>query len=129
MEDLYCKVLVDSTHPRDALAEAIAAALDGAANGSTVITPVLEADIRQNEDWDPSRYAPDWDNFVFSRYYLDVEPRAGVERSTYVAAVARLLESLWSLKADAVAACDFEEELAWRGGLLRPDQRGSGNLP
>lgn len=128
MEDLYCKVLVDSPHPRGTLTEAIAAALGGVANESTVIAPALEADVRRNEDWDPSRYAPDWDNFIFSRYYLDVEPRAGVERSTYVAAVATLLESLWSLKADAIAACDFEEELPWRGGLLRPGQRGGGSL-
>jgi hypothetical protein len=48
---------------------------------------------------------------LYFRYTLEIDPTREVALEDYVAAIATLLESLWSSGMDAVAACDFEEKL------------------
>ena len=86
-----------------------------------LVTDAMELDVRANEDADNERYAATWQDFVFAPYYLDIESKLGVPTAAYVLGVSRLLEALWSEGWDAIAACDFEEQLPRKGGLQRRD--------
>ncbi|MFD0271251.1 hypothetical protein ACFVGY_32480 [Streptomyces sp. NPDC127106] len=61
---------------------------------------------------------------------VECEAPAGVEPGAVVAAVTAVLETLWCGGWEAVAACDFEDELPAHGGRDRyPLPSPSGSLP
>lgn len=117
MENLYCKLYVDTDIDKDLLEDHLARALHLRRNNFSLDGDFLNVDVRRNEDYRPSRSDPDGEGFISSRYYLDVEPSENVDRSSYVRAVAGILSLLWSLGAMAVASCDFEDELPSRPSL------------
>ncbi|WP_146044384.1 hypothetical protein [Amycolatopsis sp. BJA-103] len=50
---------------------------------------------------------------------VEVEAEEGAERASVVGLVSRILSALWEAGIPAVAACDYEDELPWRGGIGR----------
>ena len=97
MENLYCKLFVDCDRSLDALEDLVA----------KQARRELDFDIQRNDEFDPNRRS----DFLFSRYYFDIEPAPRTEESDYVAAVASLVEDLRKSGCRAVAACDFEDAL------------------
>jgi hypothetical protein len=82
----------------------------------TVSTSEFQVDVVVNEDFDERRRSQNHDQFLFYRYYLDIEPTENATRQRYVESVGNLLEGLWQSNCKAVAACDFESELPQNGG-------------
>lgn len=115
MEELYCKVLVDSQDGKGRLLERIAHLTSGSVERCSVSSADLQADLEDNEDHRQAGTSQEAE-FLYYRYYLDVEPTEPAARDRYVEAVGRLLEGLWRSGCKAVAACEFEEELPRRGG-------------
>jgi hypothetical protein len=111
-ENLYCKIFVDGDMPRHDLVALIAKCLSGSIRGRTIVASAMEVDINDNDDFVPrwSRKPPD--DFVYFRYFLDIEPGQSALRNRYVAQVGALLECLRDRGLKAVAACDFEQELS-----------------
>lgn len=105
---LYCKVFVDADESPGAV-QGILGTIASASRSA------MSIDVRRNDDFDRDRRLTN-DGFLFFRYYLDVDPASGVPRTSYIVAVAELLEALWRNGCRAVAACDFEDELPRRGG-------------
>ncbi len=83
ISNLYCKVYVETEEDRAWLVQKVAAMIAGEAGGRSVSSSRLSVDVSKNEDFDSVRVAEDG-GFVYSRYYLDVEPANGVERREYV---------------------------------------------
>jgi hypothetical protein len=119
LHDLYCKVFVAGARSCRRITTVIHRHLGARDDGHCLSTEVLEIDVRRNDDSDPNRYAALRRDFVFSPYCLDIEPISGAPRAQYVADVSRLLQGLWAEGWDAIAACDFEEDLPRKGGLER----------
>jgi hypothetical protein len=115
-ENLYCKIYVDANIPRDELIRIVARLLGGTIDRTTVSTSYSELDIMKNEDFDETLRKTFPDGFLHFRYYVDIESLPGQQRAAQIALVANLLEHLWSLGFQAVAACDYEEQLPRRGG-------------
>jgi len=104
---------------RDDLATEVARLIHGERDGWDVEGPICEASVRRNKRADKANP----DDFINFPYYIDVEPaNAEVAGDCYMATVGALLQGLWALGYDAVAACDFEDELPRFGGY-RSEER------
>jgi hypothetical protein len=110
-ENLYCKVFVDGDMPRHDLVALVAECLSGSIQGRTVVASAMEVDINDNDDFVPRWRRTPPDDFVYFRFFLDVEPGQSALRAPYVAQVGTLLKCLRGRGLKAVAACDFEQEL------------------
>lgn len=105
-KELYCKLFINSELPAKRLFELINLHLKGTKTGiHTIRTDLLELDLRENRE-----YRPDSQDFLFWRYYADIETQTGDSRS-YISCVKDLMCYLIQKGICAVAACDFENEL------------------
>ncbi len=114
--NMYCKVYLDSQADKGQLLDLLANIISGSIKMRTVSSSELQVDLVVNEDFDESRRSQGEDQFLFYRYYLDIEPTENAPRERYVKSVGSLLEGLWRSAHKAVAACDFESELPRSGG-------------
>jgi len=115
-DELYCQIYVDADVSSDELLEKVAQLVGGTVDIDTVCTANYEIDIKKNEDFKPKCRHEEPDEFVYFRYYMDVDALPGQQRPAQIALVSKLLESLWSWRFQAVAACDYEKELPKAGG-------------
>jgi hypothetical protein len=109
----YCKVFVDG------IALGAAEALLGRLFRGTIerhtmdVSPGLAVDVRGNKD------AGGGDDFVYWPVLVEIDAVEGVTGGAVVEAVSRILDAIWDAGHRAVAACDFEDELPWGGGIQR----------
>jgi hypothetical protein len=115
-QNLYCKVFLDCDINQEKLIQLIAILIDGQIEFKTVSNDYCEIDIEKNEDFHDIQRHDYPDGFLHYSYYLDIEPYEEVIFSSYLAVVTNLLEQIWSKGYQAVAACDFEEDLPRKGG-------------
>jgi len=113
----YCQMFINCDLERAGLVAVVARIALGESDGDTVRGPVLDLDVMRNEDWRRGTENPR--DFLFFRYYLDIEPAAGAVNAEYVAAIGALLTRLWEQGFGAVAVCDFEDQLPRQGGYPR----------
>lgn len=109
--NLYCKVYLDSSLPKNAVVKSLAEWTGGQIHLRTVSTGPFEVDVVTNEDFDEARGREGRDGFLFYRYYLDIEPQPDVSEAEYVGAIRGLLTRLQGEGLRAVASCDFEHLL------------------
>lgn len=119
-DDLYCKVFVDAPVVQKALVQTIADIVGGTIDPDHVLGNIVNVNlvhfaVIRNEDHDKRR-ARSPGGFVFFRYYIEIYALPGQQRESFVRLVATLLEGLWAVGLQAVAACDFEDELPRKGG-------------
>lgn len=111
MNNLYCKIYVNTALPRTLLANFIAKTCHGTVTLRTISATLFQIDVITNKEANSVLATSPEDGFLYYPYYLEIDPQDETEPSSYIAAIARLLRSFWELGANAVAACDFEEEL------------------
>lgn len=105
--NLYCKLFINSEQSVENLFERIRLYLRGVQSGKrTIQTDMLELDLIEN-----SEYKPASQDFLFWRYYADIETRTDDIRS-YIDCVRGMIHYLDEQGIFTVAACDFENELA-----------------
>jgi hypothetical protein len=110
----YCKIFIK--HESLSFVSArLATLLDATVERRTLLTPGLILDVQHNPDADPSA----GDDFVRWPLIIDVEPDDTNAASTMSKVVATIITDLWNADIPTVAACDFEEELPWSGGIRR----------
>jgi len=115
-ENLYCKMFVDFDNELKYMVELISKLTNGTIenNRGLISTEIAEFDVRENDDFKTPkelRSEAPVDTFLFWRYYIDIEPKEGIEPPAYVSMISQLLKDLQTKRIDAVAACDFENEL------------------
>lgn len=115
-DNLYCKIFIDTDEEREKVLNSIKDIVSGAIERWTIISASMEIDLRKNEDFNKVEIARKEDDFIYSRYYLDIEPKKNIEQEEYIFKIATLLENLWSIGYKAVTSCDFENELPRKGG-------------
>jgi hypothetical protein len=92
--------------------------LDADVKRRTLLLPALSMDVRTNPDADASAE----EDFVHWPVLIEAEAEDPSSRSPMVEAMSRILEALWEAGHPAVAACEFEDELPWAGGIKRLPQ-------
>lgn len=115
-DNLYCKIFIDTNEEREFVLNLIEDIVLGVIDRWTIISDSMEIDLRKNEDFSSKDRVRKKDVFLYSRYYLDIEPKENIRQEQYILSVATLLEKLWTLGYKVVTACDFEEELPRNGG-------------
>ena len=116
-DDLYCKLYVDTDLEIEQLKDKITSIVSGEKQlFRTIVTTYGEIDVNKNEDFDDEKRELVPDGFIYSKYYLDIEPKEDIGQQDYISSIGDLLKSLWGSGLKSVAACDFEEELPQKGG-------------
>jgi hypothetical protein len=118
MQNLFCKIFVLSAVERNTISQHVARLLGGRQEGNSVVFNWGVIDVLRNDDADCTRVTGT-DGFLHFPYLIEAEPKDELDRGQYVSLIGRLLESFWSSRYGAVAACDFEDELP-RNGFYIP---------
>lgn len=109
--DLFCRINVQAEVPFQDFVALIARCAGGSSHMNTVRGQTLDISVFENDDYETEMAHTGADRWLYFRYTLEIDPIKGVRPKDYVAAIGALLKSLWSSGMDAVASCDFEEQL------------------
>lgn len=115
-ENLYCKLFVDTDEDYEYTVNLISNIISAKSEKWNITSNIMEIEVNKNEDFDKLKRFENIKGFLFSRYYLDIDPKTNINVEDYISSIAKLLEGLWSNGFKATAACDFEEELPRKGG-------------
>lgn len=126
MEDQseFCRFFVEAAEIAPVV-DVLAAALGEPFAKNSAVVSGLDVDVWDNE------YASGQPRFGedFLEWPLTVEVSAeevAVPHDVVFDVVKRMLVALWDADIRAVVACDFEDELPWRGGIGRLSQQPGG---
>jgi hypothetical protein len=109
--DLFCRINAQAETPFQEFVEFIARCVGGSSHLNAVRGKTLDISVFENDDFDTKLSSTGNDRWLHFRYTLEIDPIEGISPGDYVAAIATLLKLLWSSQMDAVASCDFEEQL------------------
>lgn len=117
----YCRILVDGITVDDTQL-LLADVFEGTFERRTLTIGDVEIEVRRSPSGRSDEVASN--DFVRWPVQVETEPTTPQGEAAAVETVSRILEALWGAQARAVAACDFEDELPWKGGiqLLRPSK-------
>jgi hypothetical protein len=114
----FCKIFVQLAEP-PVVTDLLARLLDVAHRSRTIDLPDAAIDILYNPDTGAA------DDFIGWPTIVEIEANPDGSNASILATTAKIVTALWDAGYPAVAACDYEDELPWRGGLARlnaPDQ-------
>jgi hypothetical protein len=111
MDPYYCKIFIDFPADREVLMELIRSMTEGENRRWTIVAKVAEIDVEENDDYVPLEQRTAEHDFIFYRYYLDVEPVPPLEEERDISFVRTLVRGLRAAGAAVVPACDFEDQL------------------
>lgn len=117
--NLFTKIFIDTEEDKDTLLKMVQEMVDGSIEQWTISFKSGLIDLVQNDDFGNNnkvKVKSSSDQFLYFRYYLDIEPYDNNCSEVYIADISCLLESLWKKNINAVAACDFEDLLPKKGG-------------
>lgn len=110
-EDLYCKVFIDTNLSYEELFLMIMNFVSGKKESfSYIVADWCDIFVQKNKEYTKEQYLKNTGDFLYWKYYLDMEP-VHIEENEYIEKVAGLLKYLRKYCAGVVAACDFEEEI------------------
>lgn len=110
-DDLYCKVFIDTDMDYAGLFDLILNCVAGRKNAiNYIITDWCDISVRRNEEYRQEQYLIDSTDFLYWRYYLDIDP-LNIDEKQYIRSVAKLLRDLREHGMGVVIACDFEDEV------------------
>jgi hypothetical protein len=109
----FCKMFVRAGARADVFAVLIDV-LDGHAVDRSIELPGATVEVLRNSDASPSEEA----DFLFWPVLVEIESDG---TSAVVELATTILTQLWDRGLPTVAACDYEDELPWRGGIARVD--------
>ncbi|MEU7739230.1 hypothetical protein [Nonomuraea sp. NPDC049158] len=111
---LYCKVF--TTAPEVAVKALLVELLGGEFDRHTMDLTSFVVEVRRNPDAYIHTVAGD--EFLGWPILVELEEGEDAE-SAMVEVAAEVISALWTSGHKAVAACDFEDELPWKGGIER----------
>ncbi len=110
-DDLYCKVFVDTDMDYNNLSDLIMDFVAGRKKAiSFIIAEWCDIGVRRNKEYSKEQYLIDATDFLYWRYYLDIDPLC-IDEKQYIINVAKLLRDLRKQGMGVVIACDFEDEV------------------
>ncbi|WP_433660463.1 hypothetical protein ACQPW1_47345 [Nocardia sp. CA-128927] len=112
-EDRFCKIFVRNAEP-SVLMKLIAGLLGGRFEIRSLTLPTATVDVLRNPE-----VRGDSVEFIFWPSLVEIEAQESIDAEEMIAVTRRILIALWDAGLSAVAACGFEDELPWRGGIDR----------
>jgi hypothetical protein len=108
----FCKIFGQAAEPR-AIAEQLAPLLGARPQSQLLELPEAIVEIRKNED------AGLLEDFIGWPVTIEIDAEPDATNATVGSLVGRIVTALWDGGTAAVAACLYEAELPWDGGLGR----------
>ena len=116
-KSLFCKIFVNTNLAHGELIAKTASLTHGVIEQWTIVCNLYEISVVENDEYDEIKYQDKDEGFLFSKFFLEIEPIATLtNKTTYISDISKLLEGLWQEGYSAVAACDFEDLLPNKGG-------------
>jgi len=110
----YCKIYVNGLLFED-LQNLMVDVFGGGFEVRTMYLDGYSIDVRNN----PSAVSENVDQFVEWPLLVEFDADDGYADEAAVQTVTDILNKLWESGLQAVASCDFEDELPWSGGIDR----------
>ncbi|MGA3674031.1 1,4-dihydroxy-6-naphthoate synthase [Lysinibacillus agricola] len=114
--DLFTKIFIDTNLEKATIIDTIARFIVGTVKGTSIITEQAEFYLFKNSDYIEGISNQTSDDFLYFKYYLEIEPAESAEDCSYILQISCLLTELWDAGFQVVASCDFEEFLPRKGG-------------
>ncbi|WPK12118.1 1,4-dihydroxy-6-naphthoate synthase [Lysinibacillus louembei] len=114
--DLYTKIFLDTNLEKKDIIDLVSKFVNGDVDGSSIITEQAEIYLFNNGDYIEGEKEQTGDDFLYYRYYFEIEPNESVSSNIYISKISHLLTELWNAGFTAIASCDFEELLPKKGG-------------
>lgn len=112
----YCKIFVRDI-ALEVAEEQVAGLFGGVFRRHAMEYGKLVLEVRPNSDASPDR--DPGDDFVRWPVTVEVDAEDEQDSRVVVETTGRLLRALWGAGHPCVAACDYEAELPWSGGIKR----------
>lgn len=108
---LYCKIFIDSNLDYDELFELVMKYVSGRKEAVTYISADwCSISVQRNKEYSTERYMLNPNDFLYWKNYLDIEP-TNIEEGVYINKLSDMLVCIRQHCKNAIAACDFEDEL------------------
>lgn len=110
-DDLYCKIFIDTNMEYDELFLNVMNYVNGKKKSfSYVVGKWCDMFINKNKEYNEEKHMQDVDNFLYWKYYLDIEPD-DIEDAGYIEKISDLIKYLRGYCNDVIVACDFEDKI------------------
>jgi hypothetical protein len=113
---LFCKIFVEGTDV-DTVKSVLCTLLGGQFERHSLYLEGLVVDVRRNTD--AVGAAGQGNDFVQWPVLVELDAEAQDGGRAIVETTAKVLRALWDTGHPAIAACDFEDQLPWSGGIQR----------
>ncbi|MGK0552605.1 hypothetical protein ACSFB8_11065 [Enterococcus faecalis] len=121
MDDLYCKMFINSSMSIEELTKKISEFLELKNDRFLSIeSEFFTIDISKNKEFDEEKSKEFPDGFLYFPYFLDIDSTKNTEKKRYIKMVGDLMLYLWDKKCQIVVSSDFEEDLPNKGGYNQP---------
>ncbi len=110
----FCKIFLRSAELLEIMAM-LAELLGGEFQRRSMQLTELMVDVLKNPDAGMNEDFVCWPTFV------EIEADTDATNEWITGTAARIITAMWGTGIPAVAACSFEDELPWRGGIARLD--------
>lgn len=114
--DLFTKIFLDTDVEKAFIIETVSKIVKGTVDGSNILTEQTDIYIFNNGDFAEDKRNQGDDEFLYYKYYFEIEPTEDTIDSSFILEISNLLTALWEAGYKAVAACNFEELLPRKGG-------------
>jgi hypothetical protein len=114
----FCKIFLCAAEPRSVM-DLLAVLLGGDFQRGSLALPSAVVDVLRNPDAGSAEDFIGWPTFV------EIEADADADNASIVEVTSRIVIAMWGAGIPAVAACDYEDELPWRGGISRISEPGT----
>ena len=105
-DNLYCKMFIDTNLIYEELFALVLKFVNGKKQAVTYIcTQWCDISVQKNREYDAEHYLVDPKNFLYWKYYLDIE------EDVYIKNVSKLFGYIKEHCNYVIAACDFEDKL------------------
>lgn len=116
----FCKIFLDAAEA-DAVVDLLTGLLDGPFPHRVLTLPDAVVEVLGNPDTGAA------DDFIGWPTLVEIEAADEAANASVVALTASIVTATWDAGIRSVAACDYEDELPWRGGLGRLEGPGQGD--
>lgn len=108
----YCKIYIDTNLDYDELYNLIILYLKGIRlSHSFIKCDWCDIGLTKNKEWSEERYEIDNTDFIYWKYFIDLENIYKIDTQMYIKKIKELKQNLELFCKAVVISCDFEELL------------------
>lgn len=117
--ELNCKIFIDTNLEKKEIIDFTLEIINGVLNERLSFTMIeskyLDIEIVENEDFAIELRNDKENGFLYSKYYMEVEPIEGIDEESYISYISKLFLNFKRIECNIVIACNFEKQLPNNG--------------